>query len=51
MGKLLFGFDPDRSWEYENGYHVTSHPSRLGKVLAHYELYKTILHLPGHVVE
>ena len=29
----------------------TSHPTRLAKLIAHYELYKSIVGLPGHVVE
>ena len=49
--ELLFGFDPAREWEYENGFYLTSHVTRLAKAIAQYELYKTILHLPGHVVE
>jgi len=51
MGKKLFGFDIDRQWDYENGFYLTSHLTRLPKMLAHYELYKTILNLPGHIVE
>jgi len=47
----LFGFDTDRAFEYENGFYLTSQPQRLGKLLAHYELYKRIIGLPGHVVE
>lgn len=44
-------FDFDRPWLYENGFYLTSPLSRLGKLLAHYELYKRIIELPGHVVE
>ena len=51
MGKNLFGFDVDQQWDYENGFYLTSHCTRLSKVLAHYELYKSIINLPGHVVE
>ena len=51
MGKQLFGFDVEREWDYENGFYLTSHVTRLPKMLAHYELYKSIVHLPGHVVE
>ena len=47
----VFGFDTDKSWDYENGFYLTSHPTRLAKMAAHYELYKSIIHLPGHVVE
>lgn len=47
----VFGFSLDETWTYENGFYLTSHVSRLGKLLAHYELYKSIINLPGHVVE
>ena len=43
--------DFDRPWHFENGFYLTSHPSRIGKLLAHYELYKRIVELAGHVVE
>ena len=49
--KQLFGFDIHRQWEYENGFYLTSHPKRLSKVLAQYELYKSIVNLPGNIVE
>lgn len=51
MERRLFGFDLDDFWQYENGFFLTSPPARLGKVLAHYELYKRVVGLPGHVVE
>ncbi|MFT5126017.1 MAG: hypothetical protein ACI9TH_004219 [Kiritimatiellia bacterium] len=51
MGKQLFGFDTDQEWDYENGFYLTSHVTRLPKMLAHYELYTSIIDLPGHVVE
>ena len=38
-------------WNYENGYFWFSHPTRLNKLLAHYELYKRIVGLPGHIIE
>jgi hypothetical protein len=47
----LFGFDTDSVWDYENGFYLTSHGTRLCKLLAQFELYKSIVHLPGHVVE
>ena len=49
--KPLFGFDIDKAWDYENGFYLTSHPTRIAKLLAHYELYKSIVGLPGHIVE
>jgi hypothetical protein len=51
MGKSFMGFDPDKCWDYENGFYLTSHVTRLSKMLAHYELYKSIVGLPGHIVE
>lgn len=51
MRKALFGFDTDNAWDYENGFYLTSHVTRLAKLLAHFELYKSVVDLPGHVVE
>ncbi|MEO0462825.1 MAG: TylF/MycF/NovP-related O-methyltransferase [Pseudomonadota bacterium] len=45
------GLSADQVWDYENGYYWFSHKSRLNKALAHYELYKMIVGLPGHVFE
>jgi len=47
----IFGYDIEAMWEHENGFYLTSDVSRIGKLLAHYELYKRITDLPGHVVE
>jgi hypothetical protein len=41
----------DDVWEAENSFYLASHPSRIGKALAHYEIYKEIVNLPGAVVE
>ncbi len=56
MGKIdkvmeIDGMTSDRAWDWENGYFWFSHPSRINKFLAHYELYQMILNLPGDVVE
>ena len=51
MSEKLFGFEIDKQWDYENGFYLTSHLTRLPKMLAHYELYKSIINLPGHIVE
>ena len=45
------GLSSDRMWDWENGYFWFSNPSRIYKFLAHYELYKMILNLPGDVFE
>ena len=38
-------------WDAENVFYLRSHPSRLAKLLAHYELYSRIVNLPGAIVE
>ena len=43
--------DSSNAYEFENGFYWTSHPSRIGKLLIHYELYKKIQKLPGVIVE
>lgn len=43
--------DKNLAFEYENGFYLTCAPSRIGKLIAHYELYKSIKHLSGAVVE
>lgn len=48
---ILNTFDTGKMFEYENGYYATATESRFGKFLAHYELYKKIVNLPGAVVE
>jgi len=47
----IFGFEFSKTWDYENGFYLTSHVSRLAKSIAHYELYKRIVGLPGDIVE
>ena len=41
----------ENQWDYENFFHWTSDPSRIGKILTHYELYKKIVNLPGDIIE
>lgn len=41
----------ENSFEYENDFYLSSKPSRLGKALAHYELFKLSLDTPGAIVE
>lgn len=43
--------DFSRNWEYENAFYLTCDNSRLGKILAHYELFKLVKDLPGDIVE
>ena len=51
MKESVFGFDYAKAWDYENGFYLTSHPKRLNKAIAHYEIYRKIVNLPGQVVE
>ena len=39
------------AFEHENNFYLTSHVTRISKILAHYELYKMSLDLPGAIVE
>ena len=38
-------------WECENFFYLKSHPSRINKFIAHYELYKKITKLSGCIIE
>lgn len=44
-------YEFDKAFDYENGFYLTTEPYRMGNILAHYELYKRILDIPGDVVE
>ena len=41
----------EAAWDYENNFYLSCHPSRMGKVFAHYELFKRTLEVPGEIVE
>ena len=43
--------DFKNSFSYENDFYLSCNPQRIGKLLAHYELYKQVLNLPGAIVE
>jgi hypothetical protein len=45
------GLSRNNAWDYENGFYWFSPKSRLNKMLAHFELYKTIVSIPGHIFE
>lgn len=51
MSDKIFGFDYEKAFEYENGFYLTSDRRRIQKLIAHYEIYKKIINLPGAVVE
>lgn len=43
--------DFNKSFEYENDFYLSCDSSRIGKFIAHYELYNKTKHLPGVIVE
>ena len=43
--------DPKNAYDYENAFYLTCQPGRIGKLLAHYELYKMAISIPGALVE
>jgi len=43
--------DFDAAFEYENAFYLASDVSRMGKLLAHYELFRRTLEVPGAIVE
>lgn len=51
MKGKLFNYNVQNQWDYENGFYLTSHKTRIAKLIAHYDLYKKIINLPGHIVE
>ncbi len=48
---MINRFDETKAFDYENGFYLTSRVSRMGNILAHYELYKKIIDRPGAIVE
>lgn len=48
---MISKYDEKLSFDYENGFVLTSDIYRYGNILAHYELYKKIIELPGDVIE
>jgi dTDP-6-deoxy-L-hexose 3-O-methyltransferase len=49
--KKVYGFEYKKTWDYENGFYLTSPSSRLAKAITHWEIYKKIVGLPGDVLE
>lgn len=39
------------SWKIENKFYFLSHPSRLKKIICHYEIFKKTSNIPGEIVE
>ncbi|MBK1649868.1 TylF/MycF/NovP-related O-methyltransferase [Rhabdochromatium marinum] len=48
---VVRGISSEKAWDFENGFYWFSPPTRIGKSLAHYELYKKIISLPGDIFE
>ena len=48
---MINQYDETKAMDYENGFYLTSDISRMGNIIAHYELYKRIINLPGDVIE
>jgi hypothetical protein len=51
QGFEIRGLQSGSVWDYENAFYWFSHPTRLNKILAHYDLYKSITNLPGDIFE
>ncbi|WP_247232277.1 TylF/MycF/NovP-related O-methyltransferase [Telluribacter sp. SYSU D00476] len=43
--------NPDKKWDYENGFYLTCETNRIGKLLNHLDVYHKILDLPGDILE
>jgi hypothetical protein len=43
--------DFDKAFDYENNFYLSCDTSRMGKFIAHYELYKMTQDIPGAIVE
>jgi len=43
--------DFKKTYEYENNFYLSCNNSRIGKILAHYELFKMVNGLPGEIIE
>ena len=40
-----------KSWEIENKFYRYSHPSRIKKIINHFEIFKKTLKVPGVIIE
>ena len=43
--------DFEKAFDYENNFYLTCNINRISKILAHYELYKSVMETPGAIVE
>jgi hypothetical protein len=49
--KLMELPDIKNAFDYENNFYLTCNINRISKILAHYELYKSVMEIPGAIVE
>tara|TARA_B100002052_G_C15722203_1_gene524694 strand:- start:38 stop:709 length:672 start_codon:yes stop_codon:yes gene_type:complete len=45
------GFDSEKFWDYENAFYWFSPRSRIAKQIAHWEIYKKTINVPGEIIE
>tara|TARA_B100000161_G_scaffold152107_1_gene108384 strand:+ start:645 stop:1316 length:672 start_codon:yes stop_codon:yes gene_type:complete len=45
------GLDSDKFWDYENAFYWFSPKSRIAKHIAHWEIYKKTIDIPGEIIE
>jgi len=43
--------DFDKAFDYENNFYLSCDITRISKILAHYEIYKMVMEIPGAIVE
>lgn len=43
--------DPNDSFEYENAFYLSCQPNRFAKMMAHADLFRELLNIPGEIVE
>ena len=51
MNLEIVNQSPQSAWDAENAFYWFSHPTRISKLLAHFDLYSKILCVPGDVIE
>lgn len=44
-------FDFGKAFDYENGFYLTSEPSRLAKLVCHLDIFRATMEVPGALVE
>jgi Macrocin-O-methyltransferase (TylF) len=50
-GRMIVLPDFKKAFEYENNFYLSCDISRISKIIAHYELYKMAMHVPGVIIE